>query len=230
MDDQTDTLVGVGNTVPVVWDGTVDGLPGGIDDVLTAAIGHRESQPAATTLCALQAALLPGNTGQGLSTVIIQAMRDVAARRGLVDLIAPVRPNQKALYPLTPMERYIALASAGRPAAGRLDAGPCPPRRRDHADRRALDDGQRHRGRVGDSGPGWRSPRAASTSWPARWCRSRSTARPTVGSTSSRTSGCATDHPTTASRRSAGACPRAGGRRMETRPAQLHDAAGPASR
>ena len=106
LDDQTDTLIGVGNTVPVSWDGTVDGLPGGIDDVLTAAIGDRELQPAATTLCALQAALLPGNTGQGLSTVIIRAMRDVAVRRGLSDVIAPVRPNQKTLYPLTPIERY----------------------------------------------------------------------------------------------------------------------------
>ena len=107
IDDQTDTLVGVGNTVPVTWDGTVDGLPGGVDDVLTMTIGQREQEPSPTTLCALQAALLPGNTGQGLSTLILQAMRDVASRRGLPDLIAPVRPNQKALYPLTPMERYI---------------------------------------------------------------------------------------------------------------------------
>jgi hypothetical protein len=95
------------NTVPATWDGTVDGLPGGIDDVMTTSIGGYESAPAPTTLCALQAALLPGNTGQGLSTVIIRAMRDVAARRGYSALIAPVRPNQKTLYPLTPLERYI---------------------------------------------------------------------------------------------------------------------------
>lgn len=107
LDDETDTLVGVGNTVPVAWDGTVDGLPGGIDDVLRAAIGGYETAPAPTTLCALQAALRPGNTGRGLSTLIIRAMREVAVRRGLSALIAPVRPNQKTLYPLTPMERYI---------------------------------------------------------------------------------------------------------------------------
>jgi len=108
VDDQTDTLVGVGNTVPVAWDGSVVGLPGGIDDVLTSAIGNRDAQRPDTTLCALQAALLPGNTGQGFSTLIIRAMRNVAARRGLADLIAPVRPNQKTLYPLTPIERYAA--------------------------------------------------------------------------------------------------------------------------
>ena len=107
LDDQTDTLLGIGNTVPVTWDGTAEGLPGGIDDVLTTAIGGHETASAPNTLCALQAALLPGNTGQGLSTVIIRGMRDVAARRGYPDLIAPVRPNQKTLYPLTPIERYI---------------------------------------------------------------------------------------------------------------------------
>jgi hypothetical protein len=106
IDDETDTMIGVGNSVPAVWDGTADGLPGGVDDVLMAAIGQREAQPPPTTLCALLAALLPGNRARGLSTVIINAMREVAAQRGLTDLIAPVRPNQKTLYPLTPIERY----------------------------------------------------------------------------------------------------------------------------
>jgi GNAT superfamily N-acetyltransferase len=107
LDDQSDEMVGVGNTVPVVWDGTADGLPVGLDDVLIAAIGQRESQPPPTTLCALQAAVMPGHQGTGLSRVIIGAMREVAVRLGLSDLIAPVRPNQKPLYPLTPIERYI---------------------------------------------------------------------------------------------------------------------------
>src|SRR5215207_1279753 len=71
IDDQTDELVGHGNTVPVVWDGTVDGLSGGLDDVLLTAIGDNASQPPPTTLCALQAGLVPGHQGQGLSTVII---------------------------------------------------------------------------------------------------------------------------------------------------------------
>src|SRR5262245_58669785 len=107
VDSDADALVGVGNTVPIAWDGTAHGLPGGIDDVLTVAIGQRTSQPASTTLCALQAALLPGNQGRGLSSVIIRAMRQVAIARGYRALVAPVRPNQKTLYPLTPIERYI---------------------------------------------------------------------------------------------------------------------------
>jgi len=34
-------------------------------------------------------------------------MRSTAARHGLGDLIAPVRPTWKSRYPLTPMERYV---------------------------------------------------------------------------------------------------------------------------
>jgi len=106
IDDQTDELVGKGTTVPVAWDGTVEGLPGGVDDVLLAAIRDHDAQPPPTVLCALQAGVLPDHRGTGLSTVIIGAMRDIAARLDLPDLIAPVRPNQKSLYPLTPIERY----------------------------------------------------------------------------------------------------------------------------
>ncbi len=107
LDGDSNTFMGIGNTVPVVWDGTPAGLPGGVDDVLLAAIRDRASQAPATTLCALQAGILPEFRQRGLSTVIIEAMRDVAASRGLADLIAPVRPNQKSMYPLTSMERYI---------------------------------------------------------------------------------------------------------------------------
>jgi hypothetical protein len=108
IDQDTDALVGVGTTVPIIWDGTAEGLPGGVDDVLFRAIRDRPAEYRPTTLCAMQAGILPGRRGGGLSTVIIRGMRDVAARLGLPDLIAPVRPNQKALYPLTPIERYAA--------------------------------------------------------------------------------------------------------------------------
>jgi GNAT superfamily N-acetyltransferase len=107
VDDDQDTFMGVGNSVPVAWDGTVAGLTAGVDDVLLAAVRDHATQPPATALCALQAGILPEFRRRGLSTVIIEAMRDIAAGRGLADLIAPVRPNQKSTYPLTPMERYI---------------------------------------------------------------------------------------------------------------------------
>jgi hypothetical protein len=48
----------------------------------------------------------PGVQGRGLSKLGIQAMGDIARAHGLGGLIAPVRPNWKERYPLTPIERY----------------------------------------------------------------------------------------------------------------------------
>ena len=38
---------------------------------------------------------------------MLEAMRHAAAARGVKDLVAPVRPSRKHLYPLTPIERYV---------------------------------------------------------------------------------------------------------------------------
>jgi hypothetical protein len=38
---------------------------------------------------------------------MLAAMRRAAAARGFTDLVAPVRPSRKHLYPLTPIERYV---------------------------------------------------------------------------------------------------------------------------
>ena len=61
-----------------------------------------------TTLSALLAAVAPGQQQRGLSAHVIRAMRSIAARHGLRELIAPVRPTLKAQYPLIPIDRYVA--------------------------------------------------------------------------------------------------------------------------
>jgi hypothetical protein len=42
-----------------------------------------------------------------MSRLLIESMRDLAAREGHSALIAPVRPTWKERYPLTPMERFV---------------------------------------------------------------------------------------------------------------------------
>lgn len=42
-----------------------------------------------------------------MSQLIIRTMKALAAEHGLRDLIVPVRPSQKARYPLIPIERYM---------------------------------------------------------------------------------------------------------------------------
>jgi GNAT superfamily N-acetyltransferase len=94
-----------GHAIPLAWDGTVDGLPAGIDGQIAVAFESAE-QP--TTLGALAIEIDPARRGGGLSRVMIDAMAGLARRHALVDLIAPVRPNWKERYPLTPIERYAA--------------------------------------------------------------------------------------------------------------------------
>ena len=99
-------VVAAGNSVPLFWDGELDGLPGGVAEAIGRGAGDLESGRAPTVASALLAVVDPEHQGRGLSAVVLRAMRDVAAGKGLGALIAPVRPTMKDRYPLTPMERY----------------------------------------------------------------------------------------------------------------------------
>lgn len=106
-DERTDAVLGKGHTIPCSWDGTVDGLPDGIDAILEGSFVLRQQGGHPTALSALAAVVAPAHQGAGLSRVLIEGMVALAARHGLRNLIAPVRPSMKSLYPLTPIERYV---------------------------------------------------------------------------------------------------------------------------
>jgi GNAT superfamily N-acetyltransferase len=105
--DDEERVVGVGNTIPFAWDGTLAGLPNGINGVLPVAVRGLEGGTRATTLCALQAVVRPESRGQGLSGRIVEGMAELATSHGLDGLVAPVRPTLKDRYPLTPMASYV---------------------------------------------------------------------------------------------------------------------------
>jgi GNAT superfamily N-acetyltransferase len=75
--------------------------------MLEAWFGEGE-RPEPDVLSAMVAVVDRGHQGQGLSTVLIGAMVDLARRNGFPALIAPVRPTWKDRYPLIPMERYAS--------------------------------------------------------------------------------------------------------------------------
>jgi len=104
-DEENDRPLGRGQTIPVRWDGSVDGLPGGVDDAVEHGAALADGE--ANTLCAIVAVLDRAAQGHGLSGLVIDAMRSAAADGGLDCLIAPVRPTLKDRYPLTPIERYV---------------------------------------------------------------------------------------------------------------------------
>lgn len=97
-------LVAELHSLPAAWDGTAEDLPPGWDDVFPRAF---ESGRQPTALFALAISVLPERQGGRLSSVMINAMRDVARATGLRALAAPVRPTLKADYPLTSIEAYM---------------------------------------------------------------------------------------------------------------------------
>jgi GNAT superfamily N-acetyltransferase len=99
-----DDLVAEFHSVPVAWDGTLEDLPPGWDDVFPRAF---ESGREPTVLCALALSVGPEQQGRRLSSFMLNAMRDAARTAGLRALIAPVRPTLKARYPLIAIERYV---------------------------------------------------------------------------------------------------------------------------
>jgi hypothetical protein len=117
--DEKDELAGAGIAIPFAWDGTVERLPAGWDAVVARGLADRDQGRRPTTLSALAAPGAPARRGQGLSPLVIQALKGAAARSGLSRFVAPVRPTGKCRYPLAPMERYVAWS---RPDGAPLDA------------------------------------------------------------------------------------------------------------
>lgn len=99
--------VAVAQTIPCVWDGTMAGLPVGWADSLVRAVDDCEAGRTPNTLVALEIAIQPEYTGQGISYIMIRAVRDLAEAKGYQAVIVAVRPSLKDRYPITPMERYV---------------------------------------------------------------------------------------------------------------------------
>jgi hypothetical protein len=105
-DDDTDTVLAEGHTLPCSWNGTIDGLPAGIDGAMLDGFAGAEAGAAPNTLCALAVEIPPVHQARRLSATMLEAMRSIAVRHELSSVIAPIRPNWKERYPITPIEEY----------------------------------------------------------------------------------------------------------------------------
>jgi GNAT superfamily N-acetyltransferase len=85
-----------GNSIPIA------GMPNSWREALRT--GFDAGDP--DRLCALAILVDPDHQRRGLSRVMLEHMRGLAHNQGW-ELVAPVRPSLKHLYPLTPIERYV---------------------------------------------------------------------------------------------------------------------------
>lgn len=99
--DAEDRLLAESNAVPVPF--AADELP---DDGWAAALAGAFAGRPAKAVSAIAVTVAVDQRGNGLSRTMLEAMRAATAARGLRDLVAPVRPNEKHRYPLIAIERY----------------------------------------------------------------------------------------------------------------------------
>ncbi len=104
----TESLVAVGNSIPLAWSGEIDDLPDdGWDWALLQGVKDHEAGRTPTIFSAIQIVISSKCQGQGLSAEAVRAMKAGGRKQSLETMVAPVRPNLKHVYPLTPMDDYI---------------------------------------------------------------------------------------------------------------------------
>ncbi|HLO28357.1 MAG TPA: GNAT family N-acetyltransferase [Anaerolineales bacterium] len=108
LDQETNRMAAMGNSLPFRWNEDISDLPeGGWDWVFLQAVEDHKKGVTPNIQSAIQIAIHPDYQSQGLSSRMVQAMRAVGASKGFKYLVAPVRPNQKSKYPLTSIDDYI---------------------------------------------------------------------------------------------------------------------------
>ena len=107
-DARTGRHLAHGNLLPFAWDGTPEGLPHSAVEMVRRALHDRRHGIPPTVLGALQAVVDPAEQGAGLSVRMLQGMAGLAAALRLPDLVAPIRPTEKALDPLSSLDEYVA--------------------------------------------------------------------------------------------------------------------------
>ena len=131
VNEATGYPMAVGNSVPLACDFN-DLPPEGWDWIVETASKEHSRRNA---LGALAISVPFRHRGKGLARRMITAFQELAARKGLDGIVAPVRPSEKSRHPFAPIEDYINwVDDAGRPfdpwirshmAAGGKIVGPC---------------------------------------------------------------------------------------------------------
>jgi hypothetical protein len=103
-DDREPVATGWG--VPITWNSHVSDLPTSFADILRRAVTLHEADQPADTFVICGGVVHPDSKGTGASAALVAGLCDTAGAHGLSQVIAPLRPTRKHLYPLTQIEDY----------------------------------------------------------------------------------------------------------------------------
>jgi GNAT superfamily N-acetyltransferase len=106
--DSANGIAAAAQAAPLRWDGSDDDLPEGWDAQFDRSTADLQAGRTPNTLGAIQICVAPGRRGQGISGVMVEAMRAAGIAAGFHSLIACVRPTEKVRYPLMPIAAYAA--------------------------------------------------------------------------------------------------------------------------
>lgn len=101
----SNTLVAFAHAVLLEMDLSVTQLP---DDGWRFAIRHVAESHRPNCLCLVVASIDPVARGHGLSRHLIEYGKTLTQSLGFKEMIAPVRPTQKHLYPFESMSEYLS--------------------------------------------------------------------------------------------------------------------------
>ncbi|MBU5467026.1 GNAT family N-acetyltransferase [Virgibacillus sp. MSJ-26] len=91
-------------------------MPEGWDKVFEKGILDFQNNIQPNSLSALSIVIHPEFRGKGLSERMVNEMKSLAIKSKFKNMVAPVRPSLKSMYPLIPIEEYIKWKSiAGTP-------------------------------------------------------------------------------------------------------------------
>lgn len=109
LDDSSGKVLGLGNSFPLIWNDSLQDLPEtGLDGAIKRCHDDIEQSIRPNFQCAFQIIVDKSLHGTRFSYEVVKAMIQIGRNMGLETLVAPVRPNQKSRYPLTPIEKYAA--------------------------------------------------------------------------------------------------------------------------
>ncbi len=101
-------LVGVGNSLGLFYDGSMEDLPAkGLDWAAKKSKEDIENNVSPNIMIAVQIMLHPQYKNLGLSYLMVNTMKEIGKSQGFSCIALPVRPTLKRQFPFLSMEEYI---------------------------------------------------------------------------------------------------------------------------